>query len=78
MNLGSISFSKVTVDDILKEIDKLDNTKTIQNTDIPVKILKQNADMPGSYICYFLNVCVDKSTFASVLKPANITPVKKG
>ena len=31
------------------------------------------------YICHFFNVCVDKSTFPSVLKHANITPVfKKG
>ena len=63
----------------MKEINKLGNRKEIQNTDIPVKILKQNADIFGSYICHFFNVCVDKGTFPSVLKHANITPVfKKG
>ena len=73
------SFSKVRIDDVLEEINKLGNRKAIQNTDIPVKILKQNADIFGSYICHFFNVCVDKGTFPSVLKHADITPVfKKG
>ena len=78
-NPQSFSFSKVSVDDVLKEINKLGNRKTIQNKDIPVKILKQNAGIFGSYICHFFNVCVDKGTFPSVLKHADITPVfKKG
>ena len=78
-NLQSFNFSKVNVDDVLKEINKLGNRKAIQKTDIPVKILKQNADIFGSYICHFFNVCVDKGTFPSVLKHADITPVfKKG
>ena len=75
----SFSFSKVSVVDILKKINKLGNRKVIQSTDIPVKILKQNADIFGNWICYFFNVCVDKGTFSSVRKHANITPVfKKG
>ena len=78
-NPQSFSFSKVSVDDVLKEINKLGNRKTIQNKDIPVKILKQNAGIFGSYICHFFNVCVDKGTFPSVLKHADITHVfKKG
>ena len=78
-NPQSFNFSKVSVDDVLKEINKLGNRKAIQNTDIPVKILKQNADIFGSYICHFFNVCVDKGTFPSVRKHTNITPVfKKG
>ena len=74
-NPQSFNFSKVSVDDVLKEINKLGNRKAIQNTDIPVKILKQNADIFGSYICHFFNVCVNKGTFPSVLKHADITPV---
>ena len=78
-NPQSLNFSKVSVDDVLKEINKLGNRKAIQNTDIPVKILKENADIFGSNICHFFNVCVEKGTFPSVLKYANITPVfKKG
>ena len=67
-NSQSFNFSKVSVDDDLKEINTLGNRKAIQNTDISVKILKQNADIFESYICHFFNVCVDKCTFPSVLK----------
>ena len=73
----SFNFSKVSVDDILKEINKLGNKKAIPKTDIPVKILKQKADIFGSCICQFFNVCVDKGTFSSVLKHTHITPVRK-
>ena len=39
-NLQRFNFSKVSLHDVLKEINKLGNRKAIQNTDIPVKILK--------------------------------------
>ena len=76
-NPQSFTFSKVSVYDVLKEINKVGNRKAIQNTYIPVKILKQNAEIFGSYICHFFNVCVDKGTFLSVLKYADITRVFK-
>ena len=67
------------VADVKKEIRKLDPRKATQNTDIPVRILKQNSDIFGNYICDFFNECVDKGVFPSILKNANITPVfKKG
>ena len=47
----------------LKETNKLGNRKAVQSTDIPLKTLKQNADIFGSYICYFFNVRVDKVRF---------------
>ena len=78
-NTQSFSFSKAMVDDVLKKIKKLGNRNVIQTTDVPAKILKENADIFGSYICHFFNVFVDKGMFASVLKHANITPFfKKG
>ena len=63
----------------MKEIEKLSNKKAKQNTDIPVKRVKQNADIFQSYISHFFNVYVDKGMFPSALKHADITPVfKKG
>ena len=76
-NPQSLSFSQVSVEAFSNETKKLGNTKTIQNTEMPVKILKQNPDMFWSYICQLFNVCVDKSTFPSSLKKANITSVFK-
>ena len=76
-NPQSFNLPKVTVNDVLKGINKLGNRKAIQSTEIPVKILKQNPDIFGSYICHLFNVCTDKGTFPSVMKHANITPVFK-
>ena len=78
-NTSLFSFSNVSVADVKKEIRKLDLRKATQNTDIPVRILKQNSDIFGNYICDFFNEYVDKGVFPSVLKNAKITPFfKKG
>ena len=71
------SFSNVSVAGVKKEIRKLDPRKGTKNTDIPVRILKQNSDIFGNCICDFLNECVDKGVFPSILKNPNITPVFK-
>ena len=47
------------------------------DTDIVFKILKENADHFGSYICDFFNDCVKQENFLSFLKLANITQVFK-
>ena len=59
-NTSTFSFSNVSVTNLKKEIRKLDPRKGTQATDIPVRILKQNVDIFGNYICYFFNECVDK------------------
>ena len=43
-NAQSFSFSKVSVNDV-SNFKKLGNRKAKQSTDIPVKMLKQNADI---------------------------------
>ena len=68
----------MSVQDVAEEIKKLSTRKDTQSTDIPVKILKENADIFGSYICDFFNDCVERGGFPSILKLANITPVFKG
>ena len=72
-NRQSFNFSKISVDDVLKEINKLGDRKAMDSTDIP--ILKQNAAIFGGYNCHFFNVCVDKGTFPFALKHVNITSV---
>ena len=67
------SFSNVFVADVKIEIRKLGPRKATQNTDIPVRILKNNSDIFSNYICDFFNECVDKGVFPSILKNANIT-----
>ena len=70
-------FCRVCVQDVVKEIKKLSTRKATQYTDLPVKILKENSDIFGNYICDFFNDCVDRGAFPSILKSANITLVFK-
>ena len=44
------SYSEVTRDEILKEILSLDTTKAYQDTDVPTKILTENADIFSDFL----------------------------
>ena len=74
LNSGSrFDFCRISVHDVEKEIRRLSTRKASQYSDLPVKILKEN------FLNDLFNECVDKGTFPSNLKHANITPVfKKG
>ena len=65
---------------MLKEILNLDTTKACQDTDIPTKILKENADIFSDYLFAYHNASVVKSSkFLSILTLADMIPVfKKG
>ena len=54
----------MSVQDVVKEVKKLSTQKASRSTDIPVKILKENADIFGSYICYFFQRLCRKRTFS--------------
>ena len=70
LNSGSrFDFCRFSVHDVEKEIRRLSTRKATQYSDFPVKTLKENSDIFGEYICDFLNECVDKGTFPSILKP---------
>ena len=78
-NLNKVSrfdFCRVSAQDVVEQIKKL-STQKAQYTDLPVKILKENSDIFGNYICYFFNDCVKRGDFPSILKIPNITPVFK-
>ena len=72
-------FCRVNVNDVCKEIKRLKTRKATQVTDIPVKILKENADLFSAYICDFLNETIRSGKFPGILKNGDITAVfKKG
>ena len=68
-------FTGIDKEEILKEIQNLDASKACQDTDVPTKILKENADIFADFLHASFNEFVKKSEFPSVLKQANITPV---
>ena len=59
--------------DILKQI----RIKSKQDSDIPTKLVKNNSDLFADFIFTNLRDSIAQSTFLSLLKLANITPVHK-
>ena len=67
-------FSEVSVDDICKELRRLNPREAARNTDIPIKILKENADIFSSYIFDFFNETIRSGKFPSILKKSSYHP----
>ena len=74
---SNFNFSFVEKVYILKEIKTLQSNKVTQNTNIPTKLIKDNADIFAEFVFTSLNKCVEQSVSPSKLKLANITPVLK-
>ena len=55
----------------------LDVLKAIQESEIPVKIIKANENFFAESICFYFNKSLENSKFPNCLKLANITPVFK-
>ena len=78
-NKGSFSFVGVDKKEIEKEILKLDANKASQNSDIPIKLLKENVDIFSDFVCTSFNSTINMSKFPENLKLADITAAyKKG
>ena len=71
----SLSFSAIVCRwNVCSEINKLNYRKFIQDTDISVKILKENEMLFSNYIWLIFSEAISSSKFRSSLKYANITP----
>ena len=56
-----------------------DVSKAIQESEIPVKIIKANFSFFAEAICFYFSKSLESGKFMNCLKLANITPVfKKG
>ena len=77
-NRANFSFNFVSKEDVLTEIKMLDVSKTIQESDIPVKIIKANENFFAEAICFYFNKSLENGKFPNCLKLANMTPVFKG
>ena len=65
------SFSE-TCKEILKYIRNLGTSKTYQDTDVPKRVIKENADIFAEFLHSSCNGLIKNSEFPSVLKQANI------
>ena len=73
----TFSINVVTLDNIKTEIRRLNPTKSVQETDIPTKIIKENLDVFSSFICENFNDSVMRSVFPNRLKLAEVRPIFK-
>ena len=71
------SFNFETKNKTLAEIHNLDNKKACQESDIPVKIIKDNIDIFSEFILHNFNNSIFDATFPSELKKADVIPVFK-
>ena len=74
---SKFSFSFIEKTDILKEIKNLPVNKASQYSDILTKLNKNNSNLLVDFIFTNLSNSITESTFPSLLKLANITPVHK-
>ena len=63
--VSNFNFSCIDKNTILKEIRGLSTTKASQDNDLPVKILKENADYFAEYICIEFYDSANSSKFPS-------------
>ena len=68
-------FCNVEKGEILNEIVNLDAWKSCQDTDVPTKIIKENADIFADFIHPAINASINKNEFPSFLKLADVVPV---
>ena len=73
----SFSFSSVTKETILNELRKLNLKKACQESDIPVKIIRENLDIFANFVYNNFNNSLFNSKFPSHLENATIIPISK-
>ena len=76
-NDKTFSFDLVLPDTIFKEIVSLDTNKFTHSNDVPTKIVKAKADLFSIFVSTAFDKSVISSIFLSILKSADITPVRK-
>ena len=74
---AKFSFNLVSKEDVLTEIKILDVSKAIQESDIPVKIVKTDENFFVVAFFFYFNKALENGKFHNCLKLANITPVFK-
>ena len=76
-NDKTFSFDFVLPDTIFQEIVSLDTNKSTHSNDVAAKIVKANADLFSIFVSNDFDKSVISCKFLSILKLADITPVRK-
>ena len=70
-------FEGVNIEEVEKEILKLNKIKASQKTDIPTRTIKENIDIFADFLCTSRNSAIKSSGFLSSWKLADVTPLHK-
>ena len=73
----SFAFEFVTLEETIKEVNKLSIKKASQTLDIPVKIVKENKDLMSYFVYNNFNNALSSLQYPNGLKYADVTPVFK-
>ena len=73
----SFAFEFVTLEETIKEVNKLSIKKASQTLDIPVKIVKENKDLISYFAYNNFNNALSSLQYPNSLKYADVTPVFK-
>lgn len=76
---NSMEFRKVTPNEILNLVVKMENKKSCGWDELKIDLIKDNIDILASPLAEFFNNCVEQSIFPDQLKLAKVLPIfKKG
>ena len=73
----SFAFEFVSLEETIKEVNKLSIKKASQTLDIPVKIVKENKDLISYFVYNNFNNALSSSQYPNNLKYADVTHVFK-
>ena len=73
----SFAFEFVSLEETVKEVNKLSIKKASQTLDIPVKIIKENKDLISYFVYNNFNNALSSSQYPNGLKYADVMPVFK-
>ena len=73
----NFSFSSEGLPNLQNKLKSLGSSKSVHETDIPTKVLKENLDIFSLFFVNYFNNVIDSSIFPNHLIVANITLVRK-
>ena len=74
---SAFSFRHISLDEITKEIKRLEVKKACQDMDFPTKVIKNNSDIFADFFFLNLNNCIVSSVFPLNLKSPEASPLQK-
>ena len=74
---SKFTFYEVDNEKIIKEIRRLNKNKERQKSDIPIKLIRENADIFADFLAESLKGAIKTYNFLNCLKLADVTPLHK-